>query len=101
MMRRAGLGILLSMTAACSSTTVVPAPSGSEWTSGSRLRAQIEDGGDGAAIFVGWRDTQLGAWCNFDFHADGSLRCLPQPGGLFYLDAGCTEKAIEIGSCYD
>src|SRR5260221_5109584 len=47
------------------------------WRSGARLRARVLDGGDGAALFKGWTDMQLGVSCSYRLAADNELRCLP------------------------
>src|SRR5579859_4518251 len=50
----------------------------SPWRSGSRLRARIRDGGDGARLFEGWWDRQLGMPCAFHEASDHKIRCLPE-----------------------
>jgi hypothetical protein len=68
--------------------------------SGTRLRARIYDGGQGAEVFVEWQDTELDLPCSFRRARDGELRCLPHGGNPFepvplegkYIDAACTEE---------
>jgi hypothetical protein len=47
------------------------------WKSGSRLRARVWDSGDGAKLFITWRDTKLGIPCAFSKGPDGVHHCLP------------------------
>src|SRR5688572_33384336 len=42
------------------------------YENGSRLRARVYAGTDGAKQFLGWRDTQLGVDCAFGRVADGT-----------------------------
>jgi hypothetical protein len=65
---------------------------------GSRLHARYLDGGDGALLFSGWQDTQLGAACSFQ-PAGGSLRCVPDADpdvSIVYLDSACTAPAAAV-----
>src|SRR6266849_3862412 len=48
------------------------------WQSGSRLRARIWEGGDGARLFQGWWDDKLGMRCVFALADDMRVRCLPE-----------------------
>lgn len=68
--------------------------------SGTRLRARVFDGGDGAVLFRGWFDTDLGVDCGQRRATDGADRCLPavQPG-FGFLDAACTEPVIALDAC--
>jgi hypothetical protein len=84
-----------------------PAGTDAPFVSGSRLRAIVDDGGEGATVFVGWQDTTLSLDCAFARAADGELRCLPLPhasasltsGDIVYLDAECTMPArVATGS---
>lgn len=65
------------------------------FTSGSRLRARVYTGADGAEQLAGFYDQQLGSNCTVGPASDGSLRCLP--GGYlnagYFRDAGCTQRA--------
>src|SRR4051812_14109913 len=72
-----------------------PAEQTSAWQSGSRLRARVQDGGDGAALFVSWVDTKLGVDCTFVKAADGAFRCLPpavRSSGVIFADPQCTRQ---------
>jgi hypothetical protein len=68
--------------------------------SGTRLRARVYDGGEGAEVFLDWQDTELDLPCSFRRARDGELRCLPLGGNPFeavpldarYSDADCTEE---------
>jgi|GEM_PF-6833493 len=66
------------------------------WQSGTRLRANIEDGAEGAARFVAsFTDTQLDVSCSLALASDGELRCLPIGDGTSrYLDAACKQPAL-------
>jgi hypothetical protein len=71
------------------------------WQSGFRLRAKIEDGGNGAMLLDVWRDIVLGLDCTFAVATDGRMRCLPVDEDLpilttFFADPACT-KLIAIG----
>src|SRR5207248_3319025 len=57
------------------------------WRSGTRLRARVKDGGDGARLFVGWWDQKLGLSCSFRMATDDKLRCLPD------IESGPTYRA--------
>jgi len=60
--------------------------------SGDRLRATVLDGGDGAAAFQWFFDTELDASCNVQTGEDGVLRCLPfGGGGGVFADSACTQ----------
>jgi len=60
--------------------------------SGDRLRATVLDGGDGAAAFQWFFDTELDASCNVQTGEDGVLRCLPfGGGGGVFADSTCTQ----------
>jgi len=66
-------------------------PSERPWLSGSRLRARVLDGGDGAVAFLGWYDTDLQTACSFRKQSDGHWRCVPDESGpVVYADANCT-----------
>jgi hypothetical protein len=70
------------------------------WHSGSRLRARVLDGGDGAVKFLGWHDSELDVECGFRLAEDGELRCLP--GGsysLVYEDPECSRSAAILAPC--
>lgn len=65
------------------------------WQSGARLRAEIIDGGDGAAHFISWWDTVADGPCAFATTPAGVL-CLP-PATNFYAtqyftDTECTQS---------
>jgi len=69
------------------------------YASGTRLRARYHDAGDGASLFLGWRDTQLGENCMFRKAEDGVLRCVPDTGAMTTLrfqDNGCTEPVAAV-----
>jgi hypothetical protein len=69
----------------------IPAP----FSSGSRLKAQYYDGGDGAVSFVGWQDTLLGVPCTFSYAEDDVWRCMPTTPFVeeSFVDAQCTQPA--------
>src|SRR4051794_624092 len=76
-------------------------PPETPWTSGSRLRARVLDGGEGARLFVEWMDTELAMSCAFVPAEDGELRCLPTHAQsanaeALYADAQCTERVFEL-----
>jgi hypothetical protein len=66
--------------------------------SGSRLRAQIADGGEGAVVLEAWKDTELNELCEFHYVTDGSIRCVPVFGGarLVYTDPECKGRAAAV-----
>jgi hypothetical protein len=64
-------------------------PATPAFVSGSRLRAQIYDGGE-ARAFVHWHDMGPHENCSFVHATDGRWRCLPDSGTVSYLDAACT-----------
>jgi hypothetical protein len=85
------------MAGGCPTEHTVP-PSIAAWfESGTRLRAHVLDGGDGAALLVDWRDTELDETCAFIDLEDGTKRCVPIPSNAAYRvvfsDAGCTVPA--------
>jgi hypothetical protein len=68
------------------------APGQPPWRSGTRLRARVLDGGDGAVAFLRWRDTQLQTSCTFRRASDDVLRCIPDGNlRLAFTDAACRE----------
>ncbi len=70
------------------------------FVSGSRLRAVVEDGGDGAELFVRWHDTKLDVDCRFGHVAGDKLTCLPVEGAeVHYTDASCTKPVAVLGDC--
>ncbi len=91
-------------TSTTTNTTTMPGiePSGpAPYSSGSRLRARLRSGGNGAVAFAGWRDSQLGQACSFRNGEDGVPRCLPDPDSraiLRYQDSNCTQPVI-VRSC--
>lgn len=75
----AALVASLSIALGCSSSHSdgTPPRGGPPFASGSRLAARVYDGGDGARMFIGWRDTMLDIDCAWRVAADGRWRCLP------------------------
>lgn len=63
------------------------------WSSGTRLRARVVSGSDGAKNFVGWYDSMRKENCSFRLTSEGNgtLRCLPDPppGAVYYLGPVC------------
>jgi hypothetical protein len=64
------------------------------YTPGSRLHAQVQDGGGDAVAFLGLYDTQLGFACNYVSSEDGARRCLPPSAVSAYLDSACTRPVF-------
>jgi hypothetical protein len=69
------------------------------FTSGTRLRARVFDGGDGAVALYEWHDTELDMPCAFRLAVDGVVRCLPYKRearahftstDIVYLDGRCS-----------
>lgn len=58
--------------------------------SGSRLRAMFHSGGDGALLFHGWFDRELGFRCQFMRSPDGPMRCMPSGQPAAFFDSTCT-----------
>ncbi len=74
-------------------------PPSDPWRSGARLRAMVVDGGDGAQLFAGWWDSELGVACQFRLVDRATARCFPVVGGIegagpFFSDADCTEPGV-------
>jgi hypothetical protein len=68
----------------------------------------VVDGGDGAALFIGWTDTQLAAPCSYRLATDNELRCLPDAtSAILYSDPTCAvpivraDAAVTVVSIYD
>lgn len=72
-----------------------PVPEG-RYTSGARLEVELDDGGDGAEVFVRVLDTERDVACSFKRAADGELRCLPSGGTIRYLDAACETPIVLV-----
>lgn len=96
-MRHRPLAILFASVVATVACKGPPAPL---FASGDRLRAHVVDGGEGAVLFEGWFDSELGADCEFRVATDGALRCLPLAGearygltasDVVFRDAACTQ----------
>ena len=70
-----------------------PGPAGESTgnASGSRLKARYASTPDGARIFLGWRDSELGFDCEFQTAEDGKQRSLPREGHVWFSDDECTE----------
>lgn len=71
------------------------------YVEGSRLKAKLLTGDDGASQFYGWRDTELDLDCSFRMTPDG-LRCLPQGPWVqatYFADAACTVPAAPQNTC--
>lgn len=65
------------------------------YASGTRLRARLYDGGDGAVLFGGWHDTELDLDCGFRLMDDGVWRCVPFSQGITgFADAACTQPIV-------
>src|SRR5580704_11020745 len=96
-LRRVGCAVVIAgAMAGCGSSGKsaaggIPAP----FSSGSRLKAQYYDGGDGAVSFVGWQDTLLGVPCTFSYAEDDVWRCMPSTQFVEerFVDAQCTQPA--------
>jgi len=71
---------------------------------GSRLRQVVREAADGSQEHLYFQDTELDTPCRFAPAADGSVRCLPRPGGGFrvaeaiYTDGDCETLLAEIGT---
>jgi hypothetical protein len=91
--RRLGsiVGLLVLAGATCGSGSVARANTAIYGVvSGSRLRARFYDGGEGAILFGGWFDSELGVDCTFVRTRDGATRCLPSGQPAVWMDATCT-----------
>lgn len=64
--------------------------------SGTRLKARVLVASDGAALFLGWRDTERNEDCGFSMAVDGKMRCMPEgaPATLNYSDTGCRTPIV-------
>lgn len=92
------LGLAAVIAGACATDHTVPPSSATLFESGTRLRAHVLDGGDGAAVFVDWWDSELDETCAFMDVVDGSKRCVPIPVHTSYrvvfADSACTVPAV-------
>jgi hypothetical protein len=78
-------------------------PVGTDWVSGTRLRARVLTTADGAKSQWGWYDTQLGINCFIATAGDGQQRCLPQTYaavGTYFADSACTTQLAWIPTSY-
>ncbi|MFO0552407.1 MAG: hypothetical protein U0271_28725 [Polyangiaceae bacterium] len=70
------------------------------YASGTRLRARVLDGGDGAVKLVGWRDTGLDVDCEMRA-TNAGVRCVPlESRDNYFADPECTEP-IHFGAVPD
>jgi hypothetical protein len=90
--------LVVAATTFASEGTASPGPVLVGVTSGSRLRARLYDGGDGALFFLGWFDTELGFPCIFTRSRGGPMRCMPTGQPAVYLDSTCTTP-VWGGAC--
>jgi hypothetical protein len=73
-----------------------------ETRSGTRLQEVLRQGADGSREHLHFQDTELETACGFAPAADGSIRCLPRPGGGFrtadpiYTDSECSDRIAEV-----
>ena len=79
--------------------------------SGTRIKARVGTTPDGAKLFIGWHDAELGEACSFRTAADGKTRCLPDvydstassspvaPGSRYFSDPGCTTEVVPATTC--
>ncbi len=68
--------------------------------SGSRLKVQFLDGGDGAQVAIGFFDSQEGTTCAWAYDEAGDPRCLPRSRGeIRFLDAACTQPVLLDPGC--
>jgi hypothetical protein len=81
--------LVLAVATSASSGAAAPTPALVGVVSGSRLRAMLYDGGEGALSFRSWFDSELGVPCTFMRTRGGQMRCLPFPLAI-YADASCT-----------
>lgn len=68
--------------------------------SGTRIKARVGTTPDGAKLFLGWHDAELGVDCEFLKASDGLTRCLPvgpvvQAGTLF-ADSSCSKPVVRL-----
>ncbi len=68
-------------------------PTDDAFGSGTRLRAEVLDGGGAARRFERFFDTELDLFCDVRKTDDG-YRCLPAEGKVVFLDDACTEPVI-------
>lgn len=79
-----------------------PSDSSCETRSGTRLQEVLRQGADGSREHLHFQDSELETACGFAPAADGSIRCLPLPGGRFrradpiYTDSACEDRIAEI-----
>lgn len=74
-------------------------------TSGSRLRARYLTSADGAKVFQGWSDKNLGVSCHFAAGDDGQQHCLPDTQATLssaFADENCMQPLVQVAaSCTD
>ena len=93
----------LALLLGCSKEGSSEAAAGPVFESGSRLRAQVADGGEGAVVLEAWLDTKLNELCEFHPVKDGTFRCIPVFWGarLVYTDAECKSRAAALNQACD
>lgn len=90
-----------------STPTATPTPSTSspgagENVSGSRLKVRSLVTSDGASVFAGLYDSELGVNCAMTKMDDGKTRCIPQTNSgvtIFFGDAQCTTPLVKSSTC--
>jgi len=79
---------------------VVPVTAEPLVESGTRLRARWLDGGGGARLFQGFRDTDLDIDCTFEFLGDGVAHCVPEAAITpYFSDPGCSQPVGLDDAC--
>jgi len=72
---------------------------GAPLESGTRIRMLVGRTDDGAKLFMGWHDAELGVDCEFAKTVDGEIRCVPSMdvvSFVLYSDAQCTQFAVGL-----
>jgi len=81
-----------------------PANTTCETRGGTRLREVLRHAADGSEEHLHFQDGDLDTACDFASAADGSIRCLPLPGGRFrtaelvYTDSECHDAVAQIST---
>lgn len=104
-MRQTIAAVAVLLLAACPEVATGPqgpegpqGPAGySALASGTRIKARVGTTPDGAKLFLGWHDAELGVDCEFRPTKDWSTRCMPvgpYTNDLYFTDHSCTQAAV-------
>lgn len=92
------VGALLFAVTGCQGAARTADDSHRAYRSGTRLRAYVYDGGDGASVLSTWFDSELVLYCRFRRTTDGTYRCVPPFGSFAFADDACTDAVLAWGT---